>query len=150
MIKLPKLVKRGKKAQGRGMGSGKGSHTSGRGQKGQKSRSHIGVLFEGVKTKKSLLKRLPLMRGKGKFSGNAKPEIITVTDLENLPTGSEITVELLVKEGIVDAKLAKKNGVKVLGGGKTTKKFTFLIPTSASVASRPEASAKGDKSVSSK
>lgn len=49
------------------MGSGKGSHTSGRGQKGQKSRSHIHVLFEGMKTKKSLLKRLPLMRGKGKF-----------------------------------------------------------------------------------
>jgi len=50
------------------MGSGKGSHTSGRGQKGQKSRGNkIGVLFEGMKMKKSYLKRLPLMRGKGKF-----------------------------------------------------------------------------------
>lgn len=49
------------------MGSGKGSHTSGRGQKGQRSRSRIGILFEGMKMKKSLLKRLPLMRGKGKF-----------------------------------------------------------------------------------
>lgn len=66
-IKLPKVVKRPKKRVGRGMGSGKGSHTSGRGQKGQKSRSHINVLFEGMKMKKSLLKRLPLMRGKGKF-----------------------------------------------------------------------------------
>lgn len=66
-IRLPKVNQKRKKRLGRGMGSGKGSHTSGRGQKGQKSRSHIGVLFEGMKMKKSLLKRLPLMRGKGKF-----------------------------------------------------------------------------------
>jgi len=67
MIQLPKIVQRSKKRVGRGVGSGKGSHTSGRGQKGQKSRNHVSVLFEGMKTKKSLLKRLPLLRGKGKF-----------------------------------------------------------------------------------
>jgi len=67
MINLPKVVAKGKKRVGRGMGSGKGSHTVGRGQKGQKTRRKIGVIFEGVKMKKSLLKRLPLMRGKGKF-----------------------------------------------------------------------------------
>ncbi len=136
MIQLKKLVSRSKKRQGRGMGSGKGSHTSGRGQKGQKSRSHISVLFEGMKTKKSLLKRLPLMRGKGKFKAHAKPVTITVSDLEKLPTGSEITVELLVKENIVNKEMAEKYGVKVLGGGKSTKKFTFLIPTSASVSTK--------------
>ena len=67
MIKLPKVVTKSKKRVGRGMGSGKGSHTSGRGQKGQKSRGHIGVLFEGMKVRKSYFKRLPLLRGKGKF-----------------------------------------------------------------------------------
>jgi large subunit ribosomal protein L15 len=67
MIRLPKVIAKSKKRVGRGMGSGKGSHTVGRGQKGQKTRRKIGVLFEGVKMKKSLLKRLPLMRGKGKF-----------------------------------------------------------------------------------
>jgi large subunit ribosomal protein L15 len=67
MIRLPKVNEKKKKRLGRGMGSGKGSHTSSRGQKGQKSRTNIHVLFEGMKTKKSLLKRLPLMRGKGKF-----------------------------------------------------------------------------------
>jgi large subunit ribosomal protein L15 len=67
MINLPKVVAKSKKKVGRGMGSGKGSHTAGRGQKGQKSRTSVGVLFEGMKMKKSLLKRLPLMRGKGKF-----------------------------------------------------------------------------------
>ncbi len=57
---------RAKKRLGRGYGSGKGGHTSGRGQKGQKSRGRIHPLFEGQKTKKSLIQRLPLLRGKGK------------------------------------------------------------------------------------
>ena len=64
---LPKVTETKKKRVGRGVGSGKGSHTAGRGQKGQKSRGTIGVLFEGMKMRKSYLKRLPLMRGKGKF-----------------------------------------------------------------------------------
>jgi len=67
MIRLLKVTERRKKRVGRGMGSGKGSHTAGRGQKGQKSMGDIGILFEGYKTKKSYLKRLPLQRGKGKF-----------------------------------------------------------------------------------
>src|SRR3972149_6890079 len=134
MIKLPKVTETRKKRVGRGMGSGKGSHTSGRGQKGQKSRRDIHILFEGLKMKKSFLKRLPLMRGKGKFHGKGKPETLNLSDLESLPTGSKITVELLIKNKLVDDKLATLNGVKILGNGKTTKKFTFEVPTSKSVA----------------
>lgn len=66
-MNLPKVIAKGKKRVGRGRGTGKGGHTVGRGQKGQKSRGKIGILFEGVKMKKSFLKRLPLARGKGKF-----------------------------------------------------------------------------------
>lgn len=66
-IRLPKVNQRKSKRLGRGIGSGKGGHTSSRGQKGQKSRDGISVLFEGMKMKKSLIKRLPLRRGKGKF-----------------------------------------------------------------------------------
>ena len=51
--RLPKVVQTRKKRVGRGYGSGRGGHTAGRGQKGQKSRKKIGVLFEGVKVKKS-------------------------------------------------------------------------------------------------
>src|SRR5258706_14656123 len=135
MFKLPKVVETRKKRVGRGVGSGEGSHTVGRGQKGQKSMGDIHILFEGLKMKKSFLKRLPLMRGKGKFHAKSKPEVINLSQLESLPTGSKITVELLIKEKLVDAKLAKLNGVKVLGGGKTTKKFTFEgVSTSKSVA----------------
>lgn len=60
------------KRLGRGYGSGKGGHTSGRGQKGQKSRTKIHILFEGLKVKKSTLKKFPLLRGKGKFLAKAK------------------------------------------------------------------------------
>lgn len=132
-MKLPKIVKRPKKRVGRGIGSGKGGHTSGRGQKGQKSRRKIGVLFEGVKMKKSLLKRLPLMRGKGKFHPGGKPVIVKTSKLNSLPAGSKVTVELLIKKGLVDAKLAKTYGVKVLKDAKLTKKLIFEVPTSKSV-----------------
>lgn len=60
-----------KKRLGRGYGSGKGGHTSSRGQKGQKARTDVHVLFEGLKVKKSTIKKFPLLRGKGKFL--AKP-----------------------------------------------------------------------------
>lgn len=64
---LLRIVSKGKKRVGRGLGSGKGGHTVGRGQKGQKTRGKISPLFEGTKVKKSLIKRLPLLRGKGKL-----------------------------------------------------------------------------------
>src|SRR3972149_1988059 len=74
-VGLKKTVKKSKKRLGRGYGSGKGGHTSSRGQKGQKSRGKVGVIFEGYKVKKSLIKRLPLLRGKGKFLPKGKPVI---------------------------------------------------------------------------
>ncbi len=61
---LPSLVKHSAKRLGRGYGSGKGGHTSGRGSKGKKARGKVGLLFEGTKNKKSLLRRLPVWRGR--------------------------------------------------------------------------------------
>ena len=75
--------------------------------------------------KKSLLKRLPLMRGKGKFHVNTKPVAIKYARLEALPVGSVVTVELLVKHGILKARLAKIHGVKIIGIGDNKKKFKF-------------------------
>jgi large subunit ribosomal protein L15 len=138
MTKLPKVTAKSKKRVGRGMGSGKGSHTSGRGQKGQKSRGSVNVLFEGMKMKKSLLKRLPKMRGKGKFHENLKPIVITYERLEALPVGSDITVELLVKKGFLKEKLAKLHGVKVIGIGTNKKKFTFKVGTPEKFTAKPQ------------
>lgn len=44
-ISLPKVVRRRSKRIGRGGGSGKGFHTVGRGQKGQKARKDLHILF---------------------------------------------------------------------------------------------------------
>ena len=79
MIRLPKIKVRQAKRHGQGYGSGKGGHTVGRGQKGQKSRTSMGILFEGMKVRKSLYKRLPLRRGKGKFNATNKPIVVKLT-----------------------------------------------------------------------
>jgi large subunit ribosomal protein L15 len=133
MTNLPKVVENRKKRVGRGYGSGKGGHTTGKGQKGQKTRTKIGVLFEGVKVKKSLLKRLPFQRGKGKNKGGKGPVIVNVEALNILPAGSKVTIETLIKAKIVDEKDAKMFGVKILGNGKLEKKLTIEVPASRSV-----------------
>lgn len=136
--KLPKVVARRKKRRGRGYGSGKGGHTTGRGQKGQKSRTKIGILFEGVKVKKSLIKRLPLQRGKGRFKAKAKPLVVKLSYLNLLPSGTKVDIAALVKFGIVKRDDAERYGVKILGDGKLTKKLTISLPISNSAAKRVE------------
>src|SRR3990170_1580964 len=89
--KLKKVVTGRRKRLGRGYGSGKGGHTVGRGQKGQKSRRAMGILFEGVKMKKSFVKRLPLRRGKGRFKAKNKPIIVKLGYLNLIPNGSKVT-----------------------------------------------------------
>jgi len=59
--KLPKIIGKRKKRVGRGYGSGKGGHTTGRGAKGQKARSKIKPTFEGGQL--SLVRRLPRKGG---------------------------------------------------------------------------------------
>lgn len=127
---LPKTTSRGKKRKGRGYGSGKGGHTVGRGQKGQKSRSKVKLLFEGTKMRKSLIKRLPMRRGKGKFKSlKEKPIIVNIKFLNLLKDKTEVTIDNLIKNKIVD-KSAKTWGVKILGDGELTKVLTVKLPVS--------------------
>lgn len=128
--KLPKTKAKSKKRVGRGYGSGKGGHTAGRGQKGQKSRNKVGLLFEGTKMRKSLIRRLPMRRGKLRFkSFKKRPFILNVKYLNLLDNGTEVDLEILVKKGLVD-KEAEKLGVKVLGEGVLQKKLKVLLPVS--------------------
>jgi len=131
-MQLEKIVDRRKKRVGRGGGSGKGFHTAGRGQKGQKSRGHkVHILFEGFKVKKSLIRRLPMQRGMGKFKPQGvKAIVISLGALNVLPENSEVNIETLVKANLVNVKDAKKYGVKILGGGELTKKLTINLPIS--------------------
>jgi large subunit ribosomal protein L15 len=134
---LPKTTTNSKKRLGRGFGSGKGGHTSSRGQKGQKSRGRVGLLFEGTKMRKSLIKRLPFLRGKGKFKpSNHKPLIINLKYLELIPANSKVDIQILAKYNLVDASEASKYGVKILGEGKLTKALTVLVPTSRQAAEK--------------
>jgi large subunit ribosomal protein L15 len=107
-----------KKRVGRGTSSGTGK-TSGRGQKGQNSRSGGGVRlgFEGGQT--PLFKRLP----KKGFTNPFRKEfaIVNVEDLNRFEEGIIITPEVLLNNRIIRKELS---GVKILGNGKLTVKLT--------------------------
>lgn len=123
---LPKLVTRPKKRVGRGIGSGKGGHTTGRGTKGQKARGKVRLGFEGTKTKKSFVKKLPLLRGKGKFKPWGKrPEIINLKDLTDWPEKTPVTEENLIKRGLVES-----GPVKILGEGEIKTALIIKVLTS--------------------
>ena len=125
-----RVISKRKKRLGRGYGSGKGGHTVGKGQKGQKTRKKLGILFEGVKVKKSLIKRLPFLRGKGKFKGEIKELPLDISKLGNIPSGTTVDLNYLVKMGIVGKKEALKRRVKLLANSDISKKLTIDLPIS--------------------
>ena len=103
---------------GRGLGSGLGK-TSGKGQKGQKSRSG-GVKrpgFEGGQ--RPLYLRLPKRGFYNKF-GKDYVEI-NVSALERFEDGTVVEPVMLIEEGIVKN---IRDGVRILGNGELTKKLT--------------------------
>ena len=105
---------------GRGTGSGLGK-TSGRGSKGQNSRSGGGVRpgFEGGQM--PLARRLPKRGFVNKWRKDYL--IVNVDILNNLDNGTIVSAELLIEKGLV--KFFSGNcGLKVLGNGKLTKKLT--------------------------
>lgn len=129
---LPKTSEKSKKRIGRGHGSGRGGHTSTRGTKGQRSRGDkIGLFFEGTKFKKSLLKRLPLLRGKGKFNPfKPAPVIVNLKYLNLFGEKEEVTLESLKMKGILSKNLPPNVQVKILGEGEIKIPLTVLLPTS--------------------
>lgn len=123
---LPQSSSRGKKRVGRGYGSGKGGHTVGRGQKGQKVRGKIHPLFEGQKNKKSLVQRLPILRGKGKLKSQKKFTLST-SQLNKFNSGTTVNLALLKEKGLV-ASFAQRKDVKIVLGQPVTKKLTVSLP----------------------
>ena len=123
---LPKTTSRSKKRVGRGIGSGKGGHTTGRGTKGQKARGKVRLGFEGTKTKKSFVKKLPMLRGRGKFKPwGDRPEVINLKDLADWPEKTPVTVENLIKKGLIES-----GPVKILGSGEIKMALTVKVATS--------------------
>lgn len=106
---------------GRGHGSGAGK-TSGRGHKGQKSRSGGGTrpTFEGGQF--PLFRRLPK---RGFTCRNSKRIIhINVSNLDVFPEGAIVDIPALQSKGLVSN---PKDGVKVLGNGNIDKKLTVRV-----------------------
>jgi large subunit ribosomal protein L15 len=104
-----------RKRVGRGNGSGHGTF-SGRGIKGQKSRSGVQIQrgFEGGQL--PIIKRLP--RKRGFFNRNRivySP--VSLTMLSNFAAGTEVTTELLYAAGYIDS---LSRPVKILAGGELT------------------------------
>ena len=116
---LPKLISNSKKRLGRGIGSGVGGHTVGKGNKGHNARQGkpTPLWFEGGQL--PLIRRLPFLRGKLRFGSlNAPVQEVAVDSLAKL-NGQDVTIETLLA-----AKLIKTAHLpaKIIGSGKDLKK----------------------------
>ncbi len=118
-LKPAKGSVRGRKRVGRGPGSGLGK-TSGRGEKGQKSRSGFShkVGFEGGQM--PLHRRLPK---RGFTNARFKKEYAAVNlgRLDVFEAGTIVTPEVLLSRGVIKR---LGDGVKILGDGELTKALT--------------------------
>lgn len=126
---------RKRKRVGRGTGSGHGK-TSGRGTKGQKSRSGPGVRlgFEGGQL--PIQKRMPYKRG---FTNIYKAdwEIVNLGQLEEFGFSGDVTPEVLYERGVIRG---LEFPVKILGTGELTTALSISAhAVSASAKERIEA-----------
>ncbi len=119
-LRPPVGAKHKRKRVGRGNGSGHGTY-SGRGCKGQKSRSGGGVRlgFEGGQL--PLIKRLPRKRG---FTNIFKIEynVVNISKLDVFPSGAEITPRELLRAGLIKS---LSHPTKILGSGDI--KYPLLV-----------------------
>jgi len=125
MPKLNNLKSNNRKSRSRvGRGNGSKGTYSGRGLKGQKSRSGGGVpiFFEGGQL--PLVKRLPFLRG---FKNRFKKQysLVNLSSIDSIyKSGDKVDSESLYSKGII----RKATGnIKILGDGELTKKLNFLV-----------------------
>jgi large subunit ribosomal protein L15 len=124
----PAQARKDRKRIGRGLGSGKGRY-SGRGLKGQKSRSGSHKMrpgFEGGQN--PLYMRLGKLRGQhsrdampvGPHRTSTAPVNVAALE-ERFDAGGEVTPESLVEKGVLKN---TRTDVKILGNGDLTKKLS--------------------------
>src|SRR6266702_704889 len=126
----PAQARKNRKRVGRGLGSGKGRY-SGRGIKGQKSRSGSHKMragFEGGQM--PIYMRVGKQRGAtskdampiGPFRTSTAP--VNVGSLDLFDDGTEVTPETLVEQGLLKN---TRMDVKLLGNGELKKKLTIRV-----------------------
>ena len=116
-----KGARKNRKRVGRGTGSGTGK-TSGRGHKGQKSRSggNIPAWFEGGQL--PLTRRLPI-KGFTNYT-RREYEVVNLSDLERSGLEGTVTIAVLKAAGIVTR---SRMPVKVLAMGEVTKALDLKV-----------------------
>lgn len=121
LSQLRSIVSRSKKRVGRGVGSGKGQHTSGRGTKGQRARKsgNAPLWFEGGQL--PIIKRMPMLRGKKRFNVVRPTAEITLTEINNMKAET-ITLDALKLERVIAPAFKK---AKIVNTGSITRKVTI-------------------------
>ena len=120
-------ARKARKRVGRGESSGLGK-TSGRGHKGQRSRSGKGLKpwFEGGQM--PLIRRIPK---KGFLPPTREIyEVINIRDLNRFAEGQEITVDILRQSGLIKRNLP----VKLLGDGELKFPVSVQVNSASGVA----------------
>ncbi len=124
-LKSTLISNKRRKRVGRGAGSGTGK-TSGRGVKGQKSRSGVSIKgFEGGQM--PLYRRLPKRGFKNKFSN--KIQQLNFTIINNLITKFQLDSNLIKESDLFDKKILNrsKGKLKLLNIGKIEKPINLEI-----------------------
>jgi large subunit ribosomal protein L15 len=135
-----------KKRVGRGIGSGLGK-TSGRGQKGQKSRSGVAVKgFEGGQM--PLHRRLPKRGFTNIFAKDVNEvnlgTVQAAIDTKKLDPKNPITVQALQDAGLIKR---ARDGVRLLGDGELKTKATFEVTGASSGAVKAVEAAGGSVTI---
>src|SRR3954471_13912721 len=134
----PAQPRKDRKRVGRGLGSGKGRY-SGRGLKGQKSRSGSHKMRPGFEGGQNPL-YMRLGKQRGPYSKDAMPmgphrtftQPVNVAALEErFDAGAEVTLEALVEKGLIKN---TKIDVKLLGQGDLTKKLNITVHAASATA----------------
>ena len=119
-------AKSSKKRLGRGVGSGLGK-TSGKGHKGQKSRSGVSIKgFEGGQM--PIHRRLP-KRGFNKHNRKVY-RILNLGDLQKVIDNGKIDIKKEINNSVIlSSRVIKnlKNGIRILARGKITSKVNILV-----------------------
>jgi large subunit ribosomal protein L15 len=125
LSKLTKITQKPARRCGRGIGSGLGGHTSGRGAKGDKARGSTALAFAGTKHKKSWIKRLPFMRGKHRLQSQKNIININLNQIEKwFKVNDIVDINSITKK----SKISLKNfhsDFKILATGNITKALKF-------------------------
>jgi large subunit ribosomal protein L15 len=134
----PAQARKPRKRVGRGLGSGKGRY-SGRGIKGQKSRSGSNKMRPGFEGGQNPI-YMRLSKQRGPYSRDAMPMgphrtstiPVNVAALEErFENGAEVTIEALIEKGLIRN---ARTDVKLLGNGELSKKLSVTVHAASATA----------------